>query len=134
MDTLRRTLYLQAAVWAIAGIALAAVPEWLLPHLFGQPFRLSREVAWIRLLGVESIGLSMLMVLVAHRVEELWWWSWAFAMVNVAFAAIVVLNAGFGLEEHESRIFWWTFSGVAVAFALGMLYGLFVSSREQPIP
>jgi hypothetical protein len=125
-------LYLQAAVWAIAGLALAVVPRFVLVTLFGQsPLP---DQAWPRLVGVQALGLAMVMVMVAHRVEEMWWWSWAFAIVAVAVTAVVVLNAAFGRSPGESSVFWWVFSAVALLFSLGLLYGLFVSSREQPLP
>jgi hypothetical protein len=132
VDTLRRILYLQAAVWAIAGLAVAVVPRFVLVTLFGQPPL--PDQAWPRLVGVQAIGLAMVMVMVAHRVEEMWWWSWAFAIVAVAITAVVVLNAAFGLPPGESSLFWWVFAAVALMFSLGLLYGLFVSSREQPVP
>jgi hypothetical protein len=76
----------------------------------------------------------MLMVLVAHRVEELWWWSWAFAFVTVVTAAVVLLNAAFGLGPGESGALWWIFAAVGVLFSLGLLFGLYEASREQPFP
>jgi hypothetical protein len=132
MNGLKRTLYLQAALWTLAGIAIGILPKTML-HIMGQPLRLEREVAWIRLLGVESIGLAMFMVLVAHRIEEIWWWCWAFAFVDTAIAIVVLLNTGFGLEDNQSRAFWWGFSAVTVAFAFGMLSTIFVTSRERPL-
>ncbi len=100
--------------------------------LFHQPP--STEEAWLRLVGVDSFGLAMVMVLVAHRIEELWWWSWSFALVTAGTAVVVVLNAAFGLAPGESSALWWLFSLVAAGFSLGLLYGLFVSSREHPLP
>jgi len=132
MNALRRVLYLQAAVWALAGLSLAAAPRLLLVSLFGQPPLY--DYAWLRILGLQSLGLAMLMVLVGHRVTELWWWSWAFELVNVALVPVVVLNAAFGLAPGESAVVWWMFSLVAAGFAFALLYGLFVSSREQPLP
>ena len=132
MNALRRVLYLQAAVWALAGLSLAAAPRLLLVSLFGQPPLY--DYAWLRILGLQSLGLAMLMVLVGHRVTELWWWSWAFELVNVAIVPVVVLNAAFGLAPGESAVLWWMFSLVAAGFAFALLYGLFVSSREQPLP
>jgi hypothetical protein len=132
MNGLRRVLYLQAAVWAMAGVAVAVAPRFVLVTLFDQPRH--QELAWVRLLGVHSLGLAMLMVLVAHRIEELWWWSWAFAVVGVATAAVSLLNAAFGLGPHQSGALWWAFAGIAVAFSLGLLYGLFAASKEQPFP
>jgi hypothetical protein len=132
MRTLRRTLYLQAGVWAFAGLSLAVAPEFVLVTVFNQPAY--QEFAWQRLGGLQAIGLAMLMVLVAHRIEELWWWSWAFALVTTGTAAVVLLNTAFGLGPRESSVLWWIFSGMSVGFALGLLYGLFAASQEQPNP
>ena len=132
MNALRRILYIQAALWAIAGIALAVAPRQIVVSLFDQP-PLS-ELTWIRLVGVEAVTVAMLMVLVAHRLEDLWWWSWAFALATVATAAVALLNAAFGLGPHESSVLWWVISVAAALFSLGLLYGLYAASREQPNP
>jgi hypothetical protein len=132
MNALRRVLYLEAGVWAVVGSALALAPRFVLITVFDQPPQ--GEFTWLRLYGIQAVGLAMLMVLVAHRIEELWWWSWSFAMVTAATAAVVVLNAAFGLSPSQSSSLWWLFGLVALAFSFALLYGLFVSSREQPFP
>jgi hypothetical protein len=132
VDALRRVLYVQAGVWAVVGLALAIVPGLVLVTWFGQPA--IGETAWIRLLGVQMVGLGLLMVLVAHRAEELWWWSWAFAFTDVAVMAVVVLNLAFGLSPEQSAALWWMASVVTVGLALWMLYALWITSRERPIP
>jgi hypothetical protein len=132
VNGLRRTLYLQAAVWALVGASLAVAPHLVLVTVFRQPAL--NEPAWVRLLGVHAVTVAMLMVLVAHRIEDLWWWSWAFALMTTAIVAVVLLNAAFGLRPHQSSALWWLFAVVAVAFDLALLYGLFVSSRERPFP
>jgi hypothetical protein len=134
VDTLRRVLYVQAGVLFVAGLGLSVAPSLLLPHLLGTPTAFLRERAWARIAGVEAIGLSMLMVMVGHRVHELWWWSWAFALTTFAATAVVVLNAAFGLGAGESRLAWWLFALLMLALTSALLYGLYVSSREQPIP
>ncbi|HEV8419735.1 MAG TPA: hypothetical protein VGR13_00115, partial [Actinomycetota bacterium] len=91
MNTLRRVLYLEAGMWAVVGSALAVAPRFVLVTVFDQPPQ--GEFTWLRLYGIQGVGLAMLMVLVAHRIEQLWWWSWSFAMVTAATAAVVVLNA-----------------------------------------
>ena len=132
MNALRRALYLQAAVWALAGAALALAPRFVLVTVFGQPA--PNEPAWLRLLGIHAFTVAMLMVLVAHRIDDLWWWSWAFALMTTAVVMVVVLNAAFGLQPGESSVLWWLFAAVAVGFDLALLYGLFVASRENPTP
>jgi hypothetical protein len=132
MNTLRRVLYLEAGVWAVAGASMALAPRFVLVTLFDQPPQ--GEFAWLRLYGIQTLGLAMLMVLVAHRIEQLWWWSWAFVLVTAATAGLVVLNAAFGLAPGQSGVLWWLFGFVALVFSFGLLYGMFVSSREQPFP
>ena len=132
MNALRRTLYLQAAVWALAGAALALAPRFVLVTVFSQPP--PNAPAWLRLLGIHAFTVAMLMVLVAHRIEELWWWSWAFALMNTGVAAVVVLTAAFGLAPGGSSVLWWLFSLVAVGFDLALLFGIYLTSREQPLP
>ena len=131
MNALKTTLYLQAGVWALSGIALAVAPGFVLVTWFDQPS--FPDYAWLRLLGIEAFGLAMLMVLVAHRIRELWWWSWAFAFVSLAVAAVVVLNAALGLDEGQSAVLWWVFSAVSVAFSASLLYGLAVTARQNPL-
>ena len=132
VDALRRVLYVQAGVGAVVGLGLTIIPGLVLVTWFGQPEL--GETAWIRLLGVQTFGLALVMVLVAHRVEELWWWSWAFAFTDVALMGIVVLNLAFGLAPGQSAAVWWVASLVAIGFALWMLYALWITSRERPIP
>jgi hypothetical protein len=131
MNALKRALYLEAGVWAVSGLALSIAPKLVIKILFDQP---RTDPAWLRVAGIEAFGLAMLMVLVAHRIEDLWWWSWAFALVTVGVAAVAVLNAAFGLAPGQPALFWWLFSAVAVFSSLGLLAGLYVSSQEQPLP
>ena len=132
MNSLRRILCLEAALWALLGAALAVAPRQIVVSLFGQP-PLS-ELTWIRLVGVEAVTVAMLMVLVAHRVEDLWWWSWAFAFLATATAALGLLNAGFGLRLGQSAALWWVIGAVGAAFSVALLWGLLQTSREQPLP
>src|SRR5919197_4614426 len=125
MNALKRALYLEAALWAVAVLALAIVPRFVLETLFDQP---RTDPAWLRVAGIQAFGLGLLMVLVAHRIEDLWWWSWAFALVTIGIAAVSLLNAAFGLSPGQPASFWWLFAAVAVLSALGLLAGLYISS------
>ena len=131
MNALKRALYLEATVWAVTGLALSIDPRLILERLFDQP---TVDPAWTRIVGIQTFGLALLMVLVAHRIEDLWWWSWAFALVTVGITSIAVLNAAFGLSPAQPALFWWLFSAVAVVSSLGLLAGLYLSSQENPLP
>ena len=84
MTFLRRVLNADAALWAVFGLVVGIAPGWLLETVAGQPPLI--DDAWIRALGVIAVVLALLMVLVAQRLEDVWWWAWAF----------VVLEAGIG--------------------------------------
>jgi hypothetical protein len=125
VNALRRTLYLQAAAWAAGGLVLGVAPG-------GAS---SGPAVWVRLLGVQAFVLAMLMVLVGHRIEDLWWWSWAFALLSLATTAVLLLHAAFGHPNGTgATLAWWALSLVAAGFTLGLLYGLFVASRQNPFP
>jgi hypothetical protein len=128
VNALRRSLYLQAAVWAVAGAALACVPRFVVFTVLHYPGTI--EPLWLRLLGLQAFGLALLMVLVAHRAEELWWWSWAFALATVGSAAAAVLHAAFGVAPGQSRGPTWAMAAVLAAFSLSLLYGLYATARR----
>jgi hypothetical protein len=131
MAFLKRTLYLDALVWALVGVALAAFPKFVITTLFDQiPYP---EYAWVRIVGIQAFALAMLMVLVAHRVDELWWWSWAFVIPNLGAGLVALLNALFGLRGQSSSVLWWILSGVSLAFAAALAWGLFRTGQERPI-
>jgi hypothetical protein len=130
MSLLKRMLYLQAAVWAVAGLALIIAPGFVLETLSGQ--RPLTEYVWTRMVGTEAFGLALLMVLVGHRAEELWWWTWAFVFTSAPVAALLTLNAAFGTPRGSSTLLWWASAGVIWAFSAGLLVGLSRAGRERP--
>ena len=132
MRAIRRALYLASGAWALVGLALLLVPGFVVGTVLDQPGGTSQALA--RLLGLDMIGLAMFMVLVGHRAQDLWWWSWAFALVGVGTSAVLVLNAAFGLEPGQSGTWWWLGAALAVVLTLAILYGLFAASQEQPLP
>ena len=119
---LRRVLYLQALVSAVAAVALIALPRFLVVSVLGQPDY--PDYAWVRLTGVASLSLSLLMVLVGHRAEDLWWWSWAFVVGTAAGAAVVTLHAAFGLPPGAAA---WGFAGALVI-------GISRAAMDRPAP
>jgi branched-chain amino acid aminotransferase len=85
--------------------------------------------------GITRDSLIQIAQDLGHRVEELWWWSWGFALVSVGVTAVVLLFAAVGVHDtHPGGPFWWSFGVVDLMLSLSLLYGLFVSSREQPLP
>ncbi len=130
MDLLRRVLYLKALESAIVGIALLTVPRFLLADLLGQPAY--PDYAWVRLFGVAEASVALLVVLVAQRIGELWWWSWAFVVAVGGQATVVTLHAAFGLPPTASAWPWWALAALLWAIAAGLLWGIGRAGAEPP--
>jgi hypothetical protein len=131
MTFLRRVLKVQAALWALTGLLLGAVPVFTLDTLLGQPVPI--EGAWLRMLGVASIVLALFMVLVAQHAAEAWWWAWGFAILEAGVATVSILNALLGVPEGASATTWWAIGIGAIAFGALDLVGIARAGQEQPI-
>ena len=130
MKLLRTVLYLDAVVWAATGGLLALIPVSLLEDVFHQvPLG---DYVWVRMAAILGVGTALLMVMVAHRIETLWWFDWAFVLTEGALALLCVLNALFGLPDGSGALLWWVFAGVSAAFAAAMLVGLAKTGTERP--
>jgi hypothetical protein len=127
---LRRVLYLDALLCAVSGFLVAAVPHLLITTLLGQPEYPDYAVA--RLFGVCLFVLALLMVLVAQRVEELWWWSWAFVILEFGGAAVTTLHAAFGTPRGAAVWPWWLLAVGSWALCFGFLWGLARAGTERP--
>jgi hypothetical protein len=126
---LRRILYVQAALWAIFGVALAVAPGWLVVTVGGQP---ASDHAWLRALGVMAIVFALLMVLVAQRLEDVWWWSWAFVVLEAGTATVFALHALFGLPPGADAWWWWLLAAVNGMIGALELVGLGLAAQEKP--
>jgi hypothetical protein len=131
MAFLQRVLKVQAALLALAGAALALVPAQVVRDLLDQPPLV--ENAWLRAGGVMAIVLAMLMVLVAQRVADVWWWAWSFAALEAGTATVFVINAAFGLPPGAAAWPWWTIGALKAAFGALDLVGIAIAGREKPI-
>src|SRR5919108_5074899 len=109
MRLLRSVLYAQAGVWAFSGLALATVPRYLVHDVFAN--RLIDDWGLIRILGVVAFGMAMLMVLVAQRLDEVWWWSWAFILTTAGVATVAGLHAVFGPLSGRAQLMFWLTAG-----------------------
>ncbi|HSJ28416.1 MAG TPA: hypothetical protein VLB67_09400 [Acidimicrobiia bacterium] len=129
MKVLRWVLYWGAGIWAASGVVLALVPAVVLEDLFGQSAL--REYAWVRMVGILIVGMALLMVLVARRIEELWWWSWAFVLTGAGIAVLSGLNAAIGTPSGSPTFLWWLLAGVTGLFTAGLVAGLAKAGTER---
>jgi hypothetical protein len=131
MTLLRRTLQIQAAVWFVGGLAFGLVPRWTIETVMSQP--VIGEYAWARAGGVMGVTLALLMVLVSRKLDDVWWWSWAFAILSAGSATLCAVNAAFGLPALAAAWPWWALAGGHLALGAGVLAGLARAGQEQPI-
>ena len=130
MTLLDRVLRAQALVWTAAGLGVVAVPRWVLVTVFKQvPYP---DYTYVRVSGAMAIGLSLLAVLVARKIEDVWWWAWSFAITDAAVATITATNALVGRPDGSSALLWWLVSAVNAALAAGLLVGLGRTGQEKP--
>ena len=130
MTFLRRTLSAQAALWAVFGLVVGIAPGWLLETVARQPA--FTDDAWLRAVGVMAIVLALLMVLVSQRLEDVWWWAWAFVVLEAGLATVFMLHALFGLPEGAPSWSWWFLASVSGLFGAIDLVGLGLAAQEKP--
>jgi len=123
-------LLVMALVWAICGAAIAAAPRLVLVTLFDLPE--PPEFGYVRVAGVLSFSLALLMVMVSRRLEELWWFAWAFVIAAAGTTLVAAVTALFGLPEGASALLWWVFAAASAAFTVGLLAGLARTGTERP--
>jgi hypothetical protein len=123
---LRQVLRWQSLLWALFGLALLLVPSALVEGVFGQAVV---EDAWLRTLGVASIVLAAQMVLVARRIEELWWWTWSFVLLEAGSGAVFLLAAVFGAPDGSAA--WWALAIANLAVGGLEVVGLARAGTER---
>jgi hypothetical protein len=123
-------LKVQAALWLIWSVAIGLFPRLVMEDLFGQP--VSADYVWVRAAAVMGVVLALLMVLVAQKIDELWWWSWAFALLEVGTATVFVINAMFGVPAGADAWPFWALATVNGLFGAGLLVGMGISGQERP--
>jgi hypothetical protein len=127
---LRRVLLWQAALWAAFGLAIAAVPGTVLVDLFAQaPLA---DHAFARLAGIGAFCLALNMVLVAQRIEDIWWFSWTFVVLETGTVAVTLANALGARPPGSGVLLWWLLTVLAVAFLGLLVAGLAKTGTETP--
>lgn len=122
----------QAVIWAACGAAIAVAPGFVLVTMFElAPLP---DTGYVRIAGVFSFSLALLMVLIARRLTDLWWFAWAFVIASAGSAVVATLNAVFGLPDGVSPLLWWLFALASTAFTIGLLVGLAKTGMERPAP
>jgi hypothetical protein len=128
MAILRRALLLFASVWAVCGIAIVVAPRWLLVSWFDQPAY--PDYTYVRVCGIAALGSAALALMISRRLDDVWWWSWAFVLEAGATALVTALHTPFA---EAGGWFWWLFAITNAAIAALLVAGIARAGVEKPI-
>ena len=129
MTVLRRALGLGAVVLLVPAVSLVAVPRTIVERIMGQSIG---DDVWIRLTGAACLALALFHVLVIRKLDDLWWWCWAFVLFDGSVAVIALTHAAVGLPEDSAAWPWWLLGITGAAFTGLYLVGLAKAGRERP--
>lgn len=131
MSLLRRVLTAGALALAVVSIPLVLVPEAIVEGVMGQA-PLSDDV-WVRLFGAAGIALALFHVLILRKLDDLWWWCWAFVTLDGISALILVLHAAIGVPSGSEVWPWWVVGATDALFTGLYLGGLARAGQEKPL-
>lgn len=130
MSLLRRALATGAFLLLVLSAPLVVIPRTIVESVMGQE-ELSVDV-WARLFGAGGIALALFHVLILRKLEDLWWWCWAFVIFEALTAVIVILHVSVGLPDGSAAWPWWLLGGSSALFAALYVVGLAKAGQEKP--
>jgi hypothetical protein len=130
MTVLRRALGLGAILLFLLAVPLVLVPRTVVEVVLRQ--ETVGDDVWMRLLGAACITLALFHVLVIRKLDDLWWWCWAFVLFDGSVAVIAISHAAIGLPDGAVAWPWWLSGSTAAAFTALYLVGLAKAGREKP--
>jgi hypothetical protein len=130
MSLLRRVLGVGAVVTFLLSAPLVVVPGTIVEGLMGQA-PVADDI-WIRLFGTAGITLALFHVLILRKLDDLWWWVWAFVIFDGLSSVIVITHAAVAVPEASSGWPWWTYGAISVLFTALYVVGLAKAGQEKP--
>ena len=130
MTVLRRALGVGAFSLVFLSAPLIVVPRTIVEDVLGQT-QVGDDV-WIRLFGAGCLALGLFHVLIIRKLEDLWWWCWAFVVFDGSVSVICLSHAAVGLPAGSAAWPWWLLGGAAAVFTTLYLVGLAGAGQEKP--
>jgi hypothetical protein len=131
MSLLRRVLGVGAVLLLALSVPLVVLPRTIVETIMGQGQ--VPDVVWIRLFGAGGVALALFHVLILRKLEDLWWWCWAFVIFDGLTSLIVILHVSAGLNEGSAAWPWWTFGASTAVFTALYVVGLAKAGQEKPL-
>ena len=129
MNLLRRALGLGASLLLVVSVPLVVAPRTIVEEVMGQAA--SGDDAWVRLFGAAVVALALFHVLILRRLEDLWWWCWAFVVFDGSVSVIALSHAAVGLPGSAEWP-WWLLGSTAALFTALFVIGLAKAGQEKP--
>ena len=130
MSLLRRVLGVGAVLLLALSLPLVVIPSTVVEGVMGQAD--VSDVVWIRLFGAGGAALALFHVLVLRKLDELWWWCWAFVIFDGLTSLILITHVSAGLPDGSAAWPWWLFGATAALFAALYVVGLAKAGQEKP--
>jgi hypothetical protein len=130
MTALRRALGVGAVLLLLFSIPLVVLPRTIAEDVLGQTA--VGDDIWIRLSGAGCLALGLFHVLILRKLEDLWWWCWAFVVFDGSVSVISLSHAAVGMPDGSAAWPWWLLGGATGAFTALYLVGLAEAGQEKP--
>jgi hypothetical protein len=131
MSLLRRALGVGAVLLLVLAAPLVVFPRAIVETVMGQGQ--TPDVVWIRLFGAAGLALALFHVLVLRKLDDLWWWCWAFVIFDGLTSLIVILHVSTGLPDGSAAWPWWIFGASSALFMTLYVVGLAKAGQEKPL-
>jgi len=130
MSLLRRALGAGAALLFALSTPLVVIPRTIVETIMKQAP--AADDVWIRLFGTAGVALALFHVLILRKLDDLWWWCWAFVIFDGLTAVIAILHASVGLPKGSAAWPWWVFGVTSAIFTGLYVVGLAKTGQEKP--
>ena len=130
MSLLRRALGVGAVLLLALCAPLVALPRTMVETVMGQE-QMGEDV-WIRLFGAGGIALAVFHVLILRKLDDLWWWCWAFVIFDGLVSLIAVIHVSTGLPDGSAAWPWWFLGAISALFTALYVVGLAKAGQEKP--
>jgi hypothetical protein len=130
MTLLRRVLGVGAVVTLVLCAPLVVIPGTIVVRFMGQAQAV--DDVWVRLFGAGGIALGLFHVLILRKLDDLWWWVWAFVIFDGLSSVIAIAHAAVGVPLGSSAWPWWAYGAIGVLFTALYVVGLAKAGQEKP--
>ena len=76
---------------------------------------------------------AALALMISRRLDDVWWWAWAFVLESGLTALVTTLHAMVSVPAGSAAWFWWIFAVTNIVLVAGLVSGIARAGVEKPI-